>query len=117
MCTAAGPGAGLTWAGASGTGPTLCGWTDRVRKSIVNHIRLSRITQGEDEGAIGALIEQESHGTFYNMNEVFLDHVRHYFDYTADLALMREIFPVLKASWRGRTGGCSRTTKAYMKVR
>ena len=38
------------------------------------------------------------------MNEVFLDHVRQYFDYTNDLDLMREIFPVLEGAlaWESR---------------
>ena len=38
------------------------------------------------------------------MNEVFLDHVRHYFEYTNDIELMRGIFPVLKGivAWEDR---------------
>ena len=40
----------------------------------------------------------------YNMNEVFTDHVRQYFDYTNDVELMRKVFPVLKGivEWEGR---------------
>ena len=40
----------------------------------------------------------------YNMNEVFTDHVRQYFDYTNDIELMRKVFPVLKGivEWEAR---------------
>jgi hypothetical protein len=43
-------------------------------------------------------------GVFYNMNEVFFDHVRQYFDYTNDTALMEKIFPVLDGilKWEDR---------------
>lgn len=84
-------------------GPTCYGWTDRVRRSIRNHTRLSRVRDGPDAGGLGSLLEY-SPGVYYNMNEVFLDHVRHYFDYTNDLDLMREIFPVLVgiADWENR---------------
>lgn len=85
-------------------GPDICGWTDRVKTSILNHIKLSLIHEGPDAGAIWHNIEGAGQATSYNMNEVFLDHVRHYFDYTADFALMRKIFPVLKGilEWEGR---------------
>ncbi len=75
-------------------GPTIYGWTDRVRKTIENQCRLGRIDSGPDAGGLASLLE--SKGFFYNMNEVFLDMVRHYDAYTDDLALMREIFPVLE---------------------
>jgi len=75
-------------------GPTCYGWTDRVRRSIQNHTRLGLVREGPDAGALGSLLEYNP-GVYYNMNEVFLDHVRQYFDYTNDLDLMREIFPVL----------------------
>ena len=40
----------------------------------------------------------------YNMNEVFTDHVRQYFDYTGDMELLRKVFPVLEgiAEWESR---------------
>lgn len=84
-------------------GPTCYGWTDRVKQCIREHVRKNRVTNGPDAGALGSLIEY-SPGVFYNMNEVFLDHVRQYFDYTGDLELMREIFPVLKGilEWEDR---------------
>lgn len=79
------------------------GWTDRTRKTILNHVRLNRVASGPDSGALGSLIEYDP-GVFYNMNEVFFDEVRHYFDYTNDLDLMREILPVLKGivEWENR---------------
>ncbi len=84
-------------------GPNAYGWTDRIAKAIRNHIRLNRVMQGPDEGALGSLLEY-SPGVYYNMNEVFLDHVRHYFDYTNDLELMREIYPALQGivKWEDR---------------
>ena len=75
-------------------GPTCYGWTDRVRQSIRNHCRFSRIEDGPDAGGLSSTIE--SKGFYYNMNEVFFDMVRHYFEYTNDLALMEEIFPALE---------------------
>jgi hypothetical protein len=75
-------------------GPTCYGWTDRVRKSIRNHCRLGRIEDGPDKGALSSMLE--SKGFYYNMNEVFFDMVRHYYEYTDDQELMKEIFPVLE---------------------
>ena len=79
------------------------GWTGRIKKSIQDHIALGLVKKGDDAGALGSLLDTPG-GVFYNMNEVFLDHVRHYFDYTNDLELMREIFPVLKGvvEWENR---------------
>ena len=84
-------------------GPTCYGWTDRVRRSIQNHTRLGLIHDGPDAGGLGSLLEY-SPGIYYDMNEVFLDHVRQYFDYTNDLDLMREIYPVLVGivDWENR---------------
>ncbi len=84
-------------------GPTCYGWTDRVRKSIQNHTRLGLIEKGPDAGGLGSLLEYGP-SVYYNMNEVFLDHVRQYFDYTNDLDLMRDIFPVLVGivDWENR---------------
>lgn len=75
-------------------GPTCYGWTDRVRRSIQNYVRLGLIKEGDDAGGLTSLLDMPG-GVFYNMNEVFLDHVRQYFEYTHDIELMREIFPVL----------------------
>ncbi len=84
-------------------GPDCYGWTGRVRRSIKNHIRLNLVRDGIDKGAIGSCLESGP-GVYYNMNEVFLDHVRHYFDYTNDLELMGRVFPVLEGivAWESR---------------
>ena len=84
-------------------GPNCYGWTDRVRKSIENHTRLGLVRDGADAGALGALLEHKP-SVYYNMNEVFIDQVRHYFDYTNDIALMQRIFPVLEGilEWEDR---------------
>ena len=76
-------------------GPMCYGWTDRIRKSIENHTTLGLVTEGEDAGALGSLLEYNP-GVFYNMNEVFLDQTRAYYDYTDDVELMRRIYPVLQ---------------------
>ncbi|MEO6848542.1 MAG: DUF4450 domain-containing protein [Chthoniobacterales bacterium] len=77
-------------------GPDCYGWEERVKASIKNQIRLSLHKEGRDKGAMQSIIEFPGATVYYNMNEVFLDHVRHYFDYTNDVELMREIYPVLK---------------------
>lgn len=83
--------------------PDCYGWTDRVKKSIQNHIRLNLTKDGPDKGGMGSTLEYGP-GVYYNMNEVFFDHVRHYFDYTNDIDLMREIFPTLEGviEWENR---------------
>jgi len=48
---------------------------------------------------------------YYNMNEVFFDMVRHYYDYTDDVETMKEIFPILvgaidRENRRLRPAGC-----------
>ena len=84
-------------------GPNVYGWTERVKKNIQSHVRFSQIKEGPDRGALGHMLE-ENPVLWYNMNEVFWDMVRHYFDYTNDIELMREIFPVLcgVVEWQNR---------------
>ncbi|MBX7258172.1 MAG: DUF4450 domain-containing protein [Candidatus Hydrogenedentes bacterium] len=91
----------LGWRGWYGS--DCYGWTDRVRRSIESHTTLGLVQGGDDQGALGSLLEYNP-GVFYNMNEVFLDQTRHYFEYTNDLELMREIFPILKGivAWEDR---------------
>lgn len=84
-------------------GPLCYGWTDRIRKSIENHTTLGLVREGPEAGALGSLLEYNP-GVFYNMNEVFLDQVRQYYEYTDDVELMRRIFPVLREilAWEDR---------------
>jgi hypothetical protein len=84
-------------------GPMCYGWTDRVKHSIEQHSTLGLIREGPDQGALGHMLEQPG-ALGYNMNEVFLDQARQYFDYTDDVELMRKIFPVLKGivEWEAR---------------
>ena len=91
----------LGWRGWYGS--TCYGWTDRVKQSIQHHTRLGVVRNGLDAGGLGSQLEY-SPGIYYNMNEVFLDQVRQYFEYTNDLELMREIFPVLVGilDWENR---------------
>ncbi|MCC6696272.1 MAG: DUF4450 domain-containing protein [Candidatus Hydrogenedentes bacterium] len=84
-------------------GPMCYGWTERIRKSIENHTTLGLVREGPDQGALGSLLEYDP-GVFYNMNEVFLDQVRQYYEYTNDAELMERIFPVLQGilAWEER---------------
>ena len=83
-------------------GPVCYGWTDRVRLSIQRHATLGVVREGPDEGALGHMLEQPG-SVFYNMDEVFFDQVRQYFEYTGDLELMRQIYPVLEGIVRWET--------------
>ncbi len=91
----------LGWRGWYGS--NCYGWTDRIKRAIENQVSGALIKKGDDAGAISSLLDTPG-GVFYNMDEVFLDQVRQYFDYTNDLDLMREIFPVLKGivAWEDR---------------
>ena len=91
----------LGWRGWYGS--NCYGWMDRIRRCIQNQIKFGLIGQGDDAGGISSLLDTPG-GVFYNMNEVFLDQVRQYFDYTNDIDLMRAIFPVLKGilDWEDR---------------
>lgn len=84
-------------------GPVCLGWTDRIKRAIENYTRMGLIPKGDDAGALTSLLDTPG-GVFYNMNEVFIDHVRQYFDYTNDLELMGRIFPVLESvvAWENR---------------
>ena len=83
----------LGWRGWYGV--ACYGWLDRIKKTIRNFVRLGLVKQGNDKGALGCVLENEPF-VYYNMNEVFLDHTRQYFEYTNDIELMKEIFPVLE---------------------
>ena len=84
-------------------GPTCYGWTDRVARSIESHVTLGLVGEGDDRGALGSMIGWGA-TVFYNMNEVFLDHLRHYLDHTDDTELARRLFPVLEGivAWESR---------------
>ncbi len=91
----------LGWRGWYGS--DCYGWSERVRRSIENQIQHGLITKGDDAGAISSMLDAPG-GVYYNMNEVFLDHVRHYFEYTDDRELMVRIFHILEGvvDWENR---------------
>ena len=95
-------------------GPLCYGWDDRVRRYIEQHTRLGLIRDGANKGALGHMLE-DPQGIYYNMNEVFLDHVRQYFEYTNDVELMRTVFPVLKGivEWETRRLQPEKATALY----
>jgi hypothetical protein len=84
-------------------GPTCYGWMERVEKTLRNHSRLNLVKSGPDQGALGSLLEYDP-GVYYNMNEVFLDHVRQFFDYSGDLSFLRDIYPICQGilEWEER---------------
>jgi len=84
-------------------GPLCYGWTDRVKRAIEQHSTLGLVREGPDKGALAHMLEAPN-CVFYNMNEVFTDHVRQYYEYTNDKELMRKLFPVLKGivAWEAR---------------
>jgi hypothetical protein len=79
------------------------GWTDRARHSLLQHCRLGLIRGGDDAGGVSSMLEAPG-SLGYNMDEVFTDHVRQYFDYTGDMEFLREVYPVLEgvAQWETR---------------
>lgn len=83
-------------------GPLCYGWTDRVKHSIEQHCKFGPIRGGSNKGALWCMLEDRYF--LYNMNEVFIDQVRQYFEYTNDVDLMRKIFPVLQGivEWENR---------------
>ncbi len=91
----------LGWRGWYGL--NCLGWTERIRRAIQCVVKHGLIRDGDDKGAISSLLDSPGY-VHYNMNEVFLDQVRQYFDYTDDRQLMREVFPVLKGilEWEDR---------------
>ncbi|NJD03073.1 MAG: DUF4450 domain-containing protein [Ruminiclostridium sp.] len=84
-------------------GPTCYGWLDRVKKAIGNHIRLCRNLDGDDRGALGHNLES-GEGLYFNMNEVFIDQIRQYLDYSNDVGSFEEIFDVVEGivDWENR---------------
>jgi hypothetical protein len=79
------------------------GWTERVRQAIQLYCKHQVVKEGTNRGALKHLYAKEC-GVYYNMNEVFLNQVRYYYDYTDDVDLMREIWPVLTGivEWESR---------------
>lgn len=83
-------------------GANVCGWHDRVKTAIRAHCA-HQIQDGPEKGGIPATLNTDD--CSYNMNECFVDQVLHYYDWTGDKDLMREIFPVLKGvliDWQKR---------------
>ncbi len=85
-----------TWYGAD-----ALGWHDRVKTAILAHVA-HQVRAGEDRGAIPAVLGQPS--VFYNMNEVFLEHVLHHYRWTADRQLLASLLPVIEGviAWEKR---------------
>jgi hypothetical protein len=74
-------------------GPEALGFHDRVRSAIQAFASL-QFQGGEARGAIPDRLT--SRGVFYNMNEVFLDHVYYHYLWTGDRAWLASMAPVIE---------------------
>lgn len=108
-------------------GPTVLGWHDRVRTAITTHFsKIIKQASGEErvwydgqdrpdldhegtqyhriENTTGRIPALRDMDDIYNMQEVALDMVFHYLEWTNDLALARERFEDLKGvlDWEER---------------
>ncbi len=83
-------------------GSEAYGWHDRVRSAILAFAAL-QIQSGESRGAIPEMLEEPG-AVFYNMNEVYLDHVYYHYLWTGDRGLLASLFPVIQGvlSWEKR---------------
>jgi hypothetical protein len=83
-------------------GPEAYGWHDRVLTSILAFAKL-QIQSGESRGAIPHMLEQPG-AVFYNMDEVYLDHIYYHYLWTGDRSLLASLFPVIQGvlSWEKR---------------
>lgn len=102
-------------------GPTVIGWHDRVAKAIRTHAATQvmpadldpskeRVVQSggpysrleNSYGYIPGILGQDR--IFYNMQEVYVDHFLHHLEWTGDLELAREVFPVIARvlDWEAR---------------
>ncbi|NLG50259.1 MAG: DUF4450 domain-containing protein [Chloroflexi bacterium] len=92
-------------------GPTCLGWYERVAAALRFHAR-QQIQEGEQgymsrgklhdwvgfDGSYGGWVDG-------NMGEVYLDHLYHYYCWTGDKPLLRELWPTLRdaLAWEQRT--------------
>jgi hypothetical protein len=102
-------------------GPTVLGWHDRVAKAIRTHAATQvwpekidpaaeRVVKGDGpysrlENSYGYIPEMLGRGgIFYNMQEVYVDHLLHHLEWTGDLKLAAEVFPVVSRvlDWEAR---------------
>jgi len=83
-------------------GPEALGWHDRVRTSILSFAAL-QIQSGDNRGAIPHMLETPN-SVFYNMDEVYLDHIYYHYQWTGDRELLASLLPVIEGilSWEKR---------------
>ena len=83
-------------------GSEAYGWHDRVRSAILAFAAL-QIKSGDSRGAIPEMLEEPG-VVFYNMNEVYLDHIYYHYLWTGDRSLLASLFPVIQGvlSWEKR---------------
>ena len=83
-------------------GADAFGWHDRVLSSILAFAAL-QIQSGDSRGAIPQMLEAPD-AVFYNMNEVYLDHIYYHHLWTGDRSLLASLFPMIQGvlSWEKR---------------
>jgi hypothetical protein len=86
-----------TWYGSE-----AYGWHDRVLSSILAFAAL-QIQSGDSRGAIPEMLEDPG-AVFYNMNEVYLDHIHYHYLWTGDRGLLGSLSSVIQGilSWEKR---------------
>jgi hypothetical protein len=89
----------LGWRGWYGS--EALGFHDRVRSAILAFASL-QFQGGENRGALPHTLTSKS--VFYNMNEVFLDHVYYHYLWTGDREMLGGLFPVIDGilTWEKR---------------
>jgi hypothetical protein len=73
-------------------GPDALGWHERVRSAIQAFAAL-QIKWGDARGGIPDTLT--SRGVYYNMNEVYLDHIHHHYAWTGDRAFLASLYPMI----------------------
>jgi hypothetical protein len=83
-------------------GADAYGWHDRVLSSILAFAAL-QIRSGDSRGAIPEMLEAPD-SVFYNMDEVYLDHIYYHQLWTGDRSLLASLFPMIQGllSWEKR---------------
>ncbi len=89
----------LGWRGWYGT-ETL-GYHDRVR-SAIQAFASRQLQSGADRGAVPYTLTAK--GVYYNMNEVFLDHVYYHYLWTGDRQFLASLLPLIEGilTWAKR---------------
>ncbi len=83
-------------------GSEALGWHDRVLSAITAFAAL-QIQSGDSRGAIPSMLEYPT-SVYYNMDEVYLDHIYYHYLWTSDRSFLASMLPVIEGilSWEKR---------------